>query len=209
MTKIKLCGMRRKEDITYANELMPDYVGYVFAPKSRRYITPETAGEFTAMLHEGITPVGVFVDESTEVVAELYRQGIIRAAQLHGHEDEHCVRTLQAMGITVIKAFIIRSEDDLGAAQRSSADHILLDSGMGSGQTLDTAVLKGLERDYFLAGGLSPDNVRAAVEELSPYGVDASSGLETDGFKDYEKMKRFMQQVRSKETDDRGHMLQV
>jgi phosphoribosylanthranilate isomerase len=80
---------------------------------------------------------------------------------------------------------------------------------MGSGHTLDTAVLKGLERDYFLAGGLSPDNVRAAVEELSPYGVDASSGLETDGFKDYEKMKRFMQEVRSKETDDRGHMLQV
>lgn len=204
MTKIKLCGMRRKEDITYANELLPDYIGYVFAPKSRRYITPDTAREFTAMLDKRIIPVGVFVDESTEVVAELYRQGIIRAAQLHGHEDETCIRTLQAMGIQVIKAFIIRSEDDLAAALGSCADHILLDSGMGSGQSLDPTVLSGFPRDYFLAGGLSPDNVRAAVEELSPYGVDASSGLETDGFKDYEKMKRLVHEVRSQGSYDRG-----
>ncbi|WP_037280172.1 phosphoribosylanthranilate isomerase [Ruminococcus flavefaciens] len=196
MTKIKMCGLRRAEDIEYANILRPDYIGYVFAKKSRRYVTPEKAQELTKLLREDITPVGVFVDEPIENVIALVESGAIRMVQLHGSESEDYAAELKERGIPVIRAFKVSSEADIAAARSTCADYVLLDSGSGSGETFDWSLIKNVGRDFFLAGGLTADNAAEAVEKLRPYGVDASSCLETDDFKDFEKMKAFAEAVR-------------
>ena len=197
MTKIKLCGLSRPRDIETANRLEPEYIGFVFAPNSRRYVTAEQAAELSALLAPGIQAVGVFVDAPPETVAGLLERGIIHLAQLHGTEDEAYLSRLRALtDKPVIQAFRIRSEEDCLAARRSSADYILLDSGAGTGKAFDWSLIRELGRPYFLAGGLHPGNVREAVERLSPYAVDVSSGIETDGWKDAGKMEAFMRAVR-------------
>ena len=199
MTKIKMCGLRRAEDIEYANMIVPDYIGYVFAKKSRRCVAPEKAQELTRLLREDIIPVGVFVDEPIENVIALAESGTIRIAQLHGSESEDYISELKAMSIPVIKAFQVSSEADIAAARSSCADFVLLDSGGGSGETFDWSLIKAVGRNYFLAGGLTADNVADAVKKLRPYAVDASSCLETEGFKDFEKMRAFAEAVRTAE----------
>lgn len=197
MTKIKLCGLTRKCDIEYANELMPDYIGFVFAEKSKRYIAPERALALRQELSIGIIPVGVFVNEAPDVIARLLKQNVIGAAQLHGDEDESYISNLR--GLTrcpIIKAFRTETKADIEAANQSSADYVLLDSGGGTGTVFDWELLNDIKRPYFLAGGLTPENVGEAVKKLSPYGVDASSSLETNGLKDKEKMAAFAAAVR-------------
>ena len=197
MTKIKLCGLTRPEDIRAANALMPDYVGFVFARGSRRCVTPERAAELKALLIPSITAVGVFVNERPERVAELMRGGVIDAAQLHGDEDDEYVAVLKRLsGGEVIRAFRVRSAADAARAERSAADRILLDAGAGDGVPLDLDLVAGVEREYFLAGGLDARNVRAAIRRLSPYAVDVSSGIESDGIKDEKKMAAFVAAVR-------------
>ena len=196
MTKIKMCGLSRECDIEYANIVKPEYIGFVFAKKSRRYVTPERAAELVKRLDKGITPVGVFVDENPEVVADIVSRGIIKIAQLHGNEDEEYINALKARNIPVIKAFVIKTADDAAAAVNSPADMILLDSGKGSGTIFDWSLISSVGRDYFLAGGLTPENVGEAVRTLDPYAVDLSSALETDGFKDLTKMREFAERVR-------------
>ena len=195
-TKIKMCGLSRPEDIAFANEVRPDYIGFVFAKKSSRYITPEKAAELARKLDEGIVPVGVFVDSDFDEIMHIVKLGAIRIAQLHGNEPEELVKRLQENGVPVIRAFQIKSEDDVKKAETSCADHILLDSGKGSGLTFDWSVIKNAKRPYFLAGGLDPENVSRAVNDLHPYAVDVSSGLETDGVKDKNKMIKFAEAVR-------------
>ena len=164
MTRIKLCGLTRPCDIEWANTLMPDYIGFVFAQKSRRYVAPERASALRAGLDSGIRAVGVFVNESPEAVAALLNDGVIDIAQLHGGED---------------------------------ADYILLDNGPGgTGTVFDWSLLKAFERPYFLAGGLGPENVAEAIKALHPFAVDVSSGIETDGVKDYAKMTAFVNAAR-------------
>ncbi len=194
-TKVKMCGLRRETDIEYANRLLPDYIGYVFAKKSKRYISPEQAAGFTQILDKRIIPVGVFVDEPIENVIGLVKSGTIKMVQLHGNENEEYIKALQKENIIVIKAFIIESEEDCKRAENSPADHILLDSGMGSGKTFDHALLKNIRRPYFLAGGLDWESASDAVRLLAPYALDVSSGIETDGFKDFVKMKEFMDSI--------------
>lgn len=194
-TKAKMCGLRREIDIEYANKLLPDYIGYVFARKSKRYISPEKAADLTRLLDKRITPVGVFVDEPIENVISLVKSGTIKIAQLHGNENEEYIKALHMENIIVIKAFIIENEADCECAVNSSADHILLDSGMGSGKPFDHTLLKNIKRPYFLAGGLDWKSAGNAVKLLEPYAVDISSGIETDGFKDFEKMKKFMDSI--------------
>lgn len=199
-TQIKMCGLRRPEDIRAVNELKPDYIGFVFFPGSRRYITPETANALKEMLDPGIEAVGVFVDENPETVAELLADRTIDMAQLHGHEDEQYLARLRKLtDRPLIRAFRIRSAEDAMRAQDSSADRILLDAGAGDGKTFDWSWLRTVDRPYFLAGGLNPENVARAVQELKPYAVDVSSGIETDGFKDIQKMRAFMQAVRAED----------
>lgn len=197
MTKVKLCGLKRVCDIEYVNELTPEYIGFVLAESSKRYISPESAEELRKMLDKGIIPVGVFVDEKVEVVADLINRHVIDIAQLHGNEDEEYISSLRKMtACKVIKAFRIESRQDILRANESSANYVLLDSGGGSGETFDWSLLREINRPYFLAGGLTPENVHEAVGELRPFAVDASSSLETDGFKDKEKMAAFVKAVR-------------
>lgn len=197
MTKIKLCGLTRPCDIAAANELMPEYIGFVFAKKSRRYVTPLAAAELKMQLHRDITAVGVFVDSPPEEIAELLDSGVIDAAQLHGGEGEKDIAKLRILTKKpIIQAFTIKTEADINRAEQSSADCILLDSGAGTGAVFDWDLIKSVSRPYFLAGGLSASNVSVAVERLHPYAVDVSSGIETDGFKDRFKMAEFAAAVR-------------
>ena len=123
MTKIKLCGLSRPQDIQAANGLLPDYIGFVFAPKSRRYVTPKQAAQLRGLLDPGITAVGVFVNEAPKAVAELLDRGVIDIAQLHGTEDEEYISALRALtDRPLIKAFRIDSEQDILATQNSTAD---------------------------------------------------------------------------------------
>ncbi|MBQ1463828.1 MAG: phosphoribosylanthranilate isomerase [Ruminococcus sp.] len=197
-TKVKLCGFNDPDMIVWVNRSRPDYVGYVFAEKSRRFVTPETAALMTRILDECITPVGVFVDSPFEYIDSLRKAGTIRAAQLHGNEPDDLIKRLQDTGLTVIKAFEVRSQEDIENAILSPADFVLLDSGKGSGVTFDHSLLREFHKDYFLAGGLTPENVGDAIEKYHPYAVDASSSLETNGTKDYMKILAFTDAVRKK-----------
>lgn len=197
LSKIKICGLRRECDIEYANRLMPDYIGYVFWQRSRRYVTAEQAAGLTAKLDRDITPVGVFVDEEPQRVAQLVSGGAIRVIQLHGHEDEAYLERIRGMtDAPVIKAFKIRSRQDIELANSYPADFILLDNGCGTGQTFDWQLILGMKRPFFLAGGLTIDNVSDAIEKYQPYAVDISSGVETDGYKDCGKMQQFVEKCR-------------
>ena len=180
MTIIKLCGLSRPCDIETANALQPDYIGFVFAEKSRRCVSPEEAKSLKQRLSPDIRAVGVFVNEDPEVVAGLLNENVIDIAQLHGSEDEA----------------YLASEEDLHRAEASRADEILLDAGAGGGTAFDWSLLKGAKRRYFLAGGLNPQNVKAAIRDLRPYALDVSSGIETGGKKDPEKMAAFVTAVR-------------
>ena len=200
MTKIKFCGLKRIEDIKYANDLKPDFIGFVFAPKSKRFVDADTARELKNLLDSNIKAVGVFVDEDLNAVAKLLKDGIIDIAQLHGSEDEEYIKSLRAIcDKPIIKAFTIVSKDDIKKANESTADFVLLDSGKGSGVTFNWDLIKEVNRPYFLAGGLTLDNVENAVKTLHPFVVDVSSGIETDGFKDFDKMCRFAQLTERKQ----------
>lgn len=198
MTKLKLCGLSRSCDIEAANRLKPDYIGFVFAKKSRRYIDSAQARALRAGLDKGISPVGVFVNESPEAIADLVHSGTIDVVQLHGSEDEAFLRKLLGLAsCPIIKAFSVKTPQDVRIACESSADLILLDSGGGgTGTVFDWDLLEPIRRPWFLAGGLSPENAAGAIRRLAPYGVDVSSGIETDGVKDIQKMNDFVRAVR-------------
>lgn len=198
MTRIKLCGLTRPEDIAAANALQPEYIGFVFAPRSKRYVSPQQAALLRARLDPAIKAVGVFVNEAPETVAELLNAGIIDIAQLHGQEDETYIRHLRSLtNKPLIQAFRVTDVASLAKAGKSPADLILLDSGAGgTGTAFDWTLLEKFERPYFLAGGLDPDTVGDAVKRFHPYAVDVSSGIETAGKKDPAKMAAFVAAVR-------------
>lgn len=197
MTKIKICGLSRVCDIQCVNEFQPDYVGFVFA-KSRRQITKEHAITLRMSLDESIEVVGVFVDELPQIVGQYAEDGIIDIVQLHGHEDETYINNLRyRTGAEIIKAFSISSKEDIIKANACSADYVLLDHGAGgTGKQFDWSLLDGMERPYFLAGGLKPENVEDAVKTAHPYALDISSGVETDGFKDPFKIEECIRRIR-------------
>ncbi|MEA4831748.1 MAG: phosphoribosylanthranilate isomerase [Oscillospiraceae bacterium] len=197
MTRIKLCGLSRLCDIKAANELKPEYIGFVFAPKSRRYVTPEKAQILKQALDSQITAVGVFADEAAETVAELLNMGTIDIAQLHGRENKEYIEQLRNLtDKPIIKAFRIETASDIADAEKSASDYILLDSGAGTGTVFDWKLIQNIRRPYFLAGGFSPDNVEEAVTVLHPFAVDVSTGIETDGLKDKCKMAEFVAAVK-------------
>lgn len=200
MTKIKLCGLQSLNDVTAANAVQPDYIGFVFAKISKRFVTPQTAEELRKKLDRKIAVVGVFVNEPVEIVAALLNKGIIDMAQLHGNESEEYITLLRKKtDKKLIKAFSINEANDLQAAYSCSADYILLDYGSGgTGKSFDWSILQDFGRPYFLAGGLNINNVSEAVSRLHPYAVDVSSGVETDGRKDDVKMAAFINAVRNR-----------
>lgn len=200
MTRIKICGLSRKEEIDFVNEAEPDYCGFIIhVPKSRRNVSAEQVRDLTKCLNPEICPVGVFVNETCENVAALLKEGTIQVAQLHGTEDANYIEKLKNLtGCPIWKAFSIQSAADLEAAAESPADLVLLDHGKGgTGETFDWSVLEGWkERPYFLAGGLSPENIPKAIQKLHPLGIDLSSSVETDGKKDREKVLHAVRTVR-------------
>lgn len=197
MTKLKMCGLSRIEDIQAANAIKPDYIGFVFAEISKRRVSALEASKLKSKLDPEIKAVGVFLDDKLDFVASMLNLGIVDLVQLHGSEDEAYIEKVREItNKPIIKAFIIRSKEDVERAERSTADYILLDGGKGQGKAFDWSLLKDIKRPYFLAGGLNPENVGDAVKALKPYAVDVSTGIETDGVKDREKMTAFAGAVR-------------
>lgn len=200
MTKIKLCGLSRLEDIEAVNALNPEYIGFVFANKSKRYVDPQKASELKQSLSPKIKAVGVFVNEDTSLIAKLLNNNIIDIAQLHGNEDNSYINQLRTYtDKPIIQAFRIETPSDVCAIESSSADYVLLDSGAGTGTKFDWSIIKNIKRPYFLAGGLSSSNVAKAISLLHPYAVDTSSGIETNGLKDKSKMHAFIDAVRKED----------
>ena len=199
MVKIKICGIRRLEDIEIVNRYKPDYVGFVFAD-SKRKVSHELASELKSNLDSDIISVGVFVDASQDEISELFDKGIIDVAQLHGSEDEDYISSLKdktGHKLTIINAVEMSQDIDLNEYENTRADYLLLDSGKGSGKTFDWRLIgKDLQKEFFLAGGLDISNICQAIREFKPYAVDLSSSLETDGFKDENKIKEIMEVIR-------------
>ena len=197
MTKIKFCGLMSLDDVYAANELLPEFVGFVFAAGSKRRVTPAQAEKFRNALSKKILAVGVFVDEKISVVAELLNAGTIDIAQLHGGEDADYISRLRTLTTKpLIKAVEVHSPENLRTIEQIDSDYVLIDSGKGSGNVFDWRILKNFSRPYFLAGGLNPENVSAAIKILNPFAVDVSSGIESNGRKDAAKMREFVSAVR-------------
>ena len=177
MVKIKICGIKRLEDIEIVN----------------RY------KELRNNLDSDIIPVGVFVDSPQEEILKLFDEGIIEIAQLHGSESEQYILDLKKKTngeLKIINAIEMTQEVDLLEYNDSNSDYLLLDSGKGSGKTFDWSLIrKDIKKEFFLAGGLNSKNVTQAIDEFNPYAIDLSSSLETDGFKDENKIKEIMEVI--------------
>ncbi len=202
MSKIKICGLTRQEDIMAVNEYLPDYIGFVFA-ESRRQVTEERAKQLKQLLLPCIKAVGVFVNEDIGRIAGLCSKGIIDLVQLHGDEDEEYIRSLRTMtNKVIIKAVRVKTSEDVIRAFGSEADYLLFDTYHkqqygGSGIAFDWSMINKSVRKYFLAGGINEDNILEAVGNYQPYAVDISSGVETDGKKDPQKIRSMIEKVRS------------
>jgi phosphoribosylanthranilate isomerase len=192
MTRIKICGIRRDEDVDFVNAAMPDYAGFVFAP-SRRRVTPEEAFSLRARLAPGIVPVGVFAGADVNHAARLYLGGVIDIVQLHGGEGEEYIASLKrACGAPVIQAVMAGRGEIAG-----SADFVMFDShAAGSGRAFDWRKIPSCEKPWFLAGGIRLDNIGDALA-LRPFAIDLSSGAETDGQKDGEKIRALVARARN------------
>lgn len=199
--KIKLCGMFREQDIDYVNEALPDYVGFVVMfPKSHRNIDLKTSLRLKKRLSPDIKSVAVSVDAPVEEFAEFALSGAADVLQLHGNEDAEYIARLQKLtSVPLIKAVKVASAADIERANLLDVDFLLLDSGTGSGKAFDHSLIdrERITKPFFLAGGLSPENVRAAALETKPYGVDMSSGIETNKVKDREKILAAVNEIRS------------
>ena len=190
-----MCGLRREEDVFAVNEILPEFAGFIFAQKSFRCVTEEKFLALKKILDKKISAIGVFVDEKISVVEKLAKN--LDLIQLHGAEDENYISTLKNFtDKKIIKAFKIKTADDLQLAENFPADYILLDGGAGVGKIFDWQLLKYFKREYFLAGGLNCENISDAIKILKPFAVDVSSGIETNKVKDASKMKKFAEKVR-------------
>ncbi len=200
MSKIKICGLSRLQDIDAVNEALPDYIGFVFAPSPRQICTMQ-ASALKKTLDRRIQAVGVFVDADIDKVTALALDGIIDMIQLHGHEDALYIRKLKrAVSVPVIKAVRVQCAEQIMEAQPLDCDYLLLDTWQkgvqgGSGVTFDWSLIPQGIKPYFLAGGLNAQNILRAAQ-LKPYCLDVSSGAETDGIKDKDKIAKLVQQIR-------------
>ena len=198
MVKIKICGIRRLKDIQIVNKYKPDYIGFVFAD-SKRKVSHDLAHRLKENLDSDIIPVGVFVDAPINEIVDLYGDGVIKIAQLHGIEDEDYIETLKELTdnkLKIIKSIEMSDDVDLLRYDKLQVDYLLLDSGKGSGKTFDWDLIrKDLTKKFFLAGGLNSTNVMQAIDEFNPYAIDLSSSLETDGYKDENKIKEIMEVI--------------
>lgn len=202
MTAVKICGLSRVSDIEIVNNLSPDYIGFVFA-KSRREVSDDLAIYLRARLSPSIKTVGVFVNEDIYRIVNLCQHHIIDLVQLHGDEDFNYINKLRSMiPNKIIKAIRVRNKQDVDNSLDIPCDYLLFDTYSlqeygGSGKAFDWSLIDGIIRPYFLAGGLNCSNIEEAMDKCKPFGVDVSSGVETEGFKDPEKIRKFIMKVRS------------
>ncbi|HDR6267202.1 MULTISPECIES: phosphoribosylanthranilate isomerase [Bacillus cereus group] len=200
--KVKICGITDVETAKSACEYGADALGFVFA-ESKRKITPKRAKEIIQELPANVLKIGVFVNESVEVIQKIADECGLTHVQLHGDEDNYQIRRLN---IPCIKSLGVTSERDMKNAQRYETDYILFDSPKekfhgGNGKTFSWELLghmpKELRKKTILAGGLNALNIEEAIRTVRPYMVDVSSGVETEGKKDVEKIKQFI--IKAKE----------
>lgn len=208
MTAIKICGLKRVEDALVAVEAGADMLGFVFAPSKRR-VQPETAREIVAEMrkrsnsgHAPVKMVGVFVNASPEEITRITRECLLDYVQLSGDEPDEVMAALEYPVIKAIRVGQRGFESLRARINASPADVVLLDTAEagsygGTGRTFDWASVPALERPVMLAGGLHSGNVQSAIRALRPWGVDVSSGVETDGEKDQEKIRAFIAAVRA------------
>lgn len=205
--KIKICGIRRKEDVEYLNETLPDFTGFIFAD-TRRKVTRSQAETLRELLDRRIKVFGVFVNAPLDFVAGLAQDGIIDVIQLHGDETEKYICELrERTRVPIIKAVRAKDRKTIEDADRLSCDFLLLDTYLekqygGTGKTFSWEMIpEQLEHPYLLAGGLDETNLRRAMESVMTrgncLGVDVSGGVETDGYKDREKVKKVVELVHS------------
>ncbi len=203
-TQVKICGLSRAEDIQAANELKPDYIGFMLWPNSKRAVTFEQARELRKQLDEGIKAVGVFVNEEAERIAEIAKSGVIDMVQLHGDEDlAFCEKLKTLIDLPVVKAVRVRGEDSFLGLEAYPVDYFLFDTyvpgqygGTGKRFNLKLGDDKKISKPYFVAGGLDAGNVCEVLAETYAMAVDVSGGVETDGVKDYNKIAAFIKSVR-------------
>ncbi|MCI8615231.1 phosphoribosylanthranilate isomerase [Parablautia intestinalis] len=194
MTKIKICGLKSTKDISYVNQLNPDYIGFVFLQGRQRSVSFKDAAALRSLLKPEIQSVGVFVNEPLENVLSLLETGTIQLVQLHGRENTSYALKLKSLcRKPIIKAFIIKGKEDIKRALDYPCDYLLLDNGLGTGEAFDWSLIQGIHKPFFLAGGLNPANVKDAIKRTHPYAVDVSSGVETNCRKDYQKIKAFIE----------------
>ena len=199
MVKVKVCGITNPEDARTAAEAGADAIGLVFA-ESPRKVSIEEAQEIAAALPEDVMKVGVFVNAGPDEVLRVAREVGLDLAQLHGDEGPEVVTTIRGDGVKVLKALRVRDEASLAAMDEYGADLFLLDAYSekargGTGTRFDWALAKSLKRrgNIVVSGGLGPENVREAISFFAPWGVDASSSLESaPGKKDAERVRRFV-----------------
>lgn len=205
--KIKICGLTRSYDVDYINAARPDFCGFVFAP-SRRQVTAMQAEKLREKLLNDIIPVGVFVDEPLKNIVWLLENHIIRWIQLHGNEDENYIERLRNLTegkYPIIRAIRVTSVTDILMAERTHADYLLLDHGAGgTGKNFNWNVLRDrspIQKPFFLAGGVNLQNLDKATR-LGAFALDISSGVETDGVKDREKIIEITRKIKNKENEN-------
>ncbi|MDR1754643.1 MAG: phosphoribosylanthranilate isomerase [Eubacterium sp.] len=200
MTKVKVCGIKSPNDIYAVNLFKPDYIGFVFA-ESKRKVTGDQALALRKILLPEIIPIGVFVNESADNIAVLAKNGVIDIIQLHGNETEDFILEVkEKTGKQVIKAVGVEKQEDIERWRKSSSDYLLFDYKIpGEGQRFDWNLITKTDKPFFLAGGINPDNVEAAIKFINPFAVDVSSGVETNGVKDSEKIDLFIRRTKNYE----------
>ncbi|MBT0950405.1 phosphoribosylanthranilate isomerase [Streptococcus infantis] len=192
MTKVKICGLSTKGAVETAVSVGVDYIGFVFAP-SKRQVTLDQAAELAEIIPADVKKVGVFVSPSRAQLLEAINKVGLDLVQIHGQVPDDLFENLPCASIQAVQV------DGEGHVPNSQADYLLFDAPVaGSGQTFDWGQLDTTElaQPFFIAGGLNEDNVARAIQHFSPYAVDVSSGVETDGQKDHEKIRRFIERVK-------------
>ena len=203
MTKVKICGLSRIEDIEYCNELLPDYIGFILGfPKSKRNVSFEQAKLLKSKLDSSIKSVGVFVNADIDYICSLCDANIIDYVQLHGNEDDDYILRLKSkVDKPIIKAVRVQSKEDILSAETLNCDYLLLDTYVkdaigGSGIAFDWSIIPNISKPYFLAGGLNANNVSKAIAMCNPYAVDVSSSVEDGVYKSKQKIAEFISAVK-------------
>lgn len=202
--KLKFCGIRRIEDVTYCNVFRPDYMGMILSSGFRRSVSIAEAAALVREKCQDIAAVGVFVNAKPEEIVRVLRAVPLNVIQLHGSEDAAVVAAVrEGTGLPVWKAVRVRSEAEIRKAEQLGADQLVLEGyvpgqvgGTGVTANWDLIAKASPQMPFFLAGGLKPENLKEAVQKVHPAGIDLASGIETEGFKDYEKMKKIVKIVR-------------